>query len=79
VFFLLVLAFAFFYVSITFDTTEVADNIQKKGGYIPGVRPGIETAAYLQKTSDGLNLWGGGFLALIAVFPYIITKLNQEF
>lgn len=54
---LLVLGFAFFYVSITFNTTEVAENIQKRGGYIPGVRPGKETATYLQKVSDRLNLF----------------------
>jgi preprotein translocase subunit SecY len=76
---LLVLGFAFFYVSITFNTTEVAESIQKRGGYIPGIRPGKETAAHLQSISDRLNLFGGGFLALIAVFPYVITKLNNEF
>jgi preprotein translocase subunit SecY len=75
VYFFLVLGFAFFYVSITFNTTEVAESIQKRGGYIPGVRPGKETAEYLQKTSDRLNLWGGGFLALIAIFPYVMTKI----
>ncbi len=75
---LLVLGFAFFYVSITFNTTEVAESIQKRGGYIPGVRPGKETASYLQKVSDRLNLFGGGFLALIAIFPYAVTKLNNQ-
>jgi preprotein translocase subunit SecY len=79
VYFLLVLGFSFFYVSITFNTTEVAENIQKRGGYIPGVRPGKETAIMLQHISDRLNLFGGGFLALIAVFPYIMTKLNSAF
>jgi preprotein translocase subunit SecY len=59
VYFLLVLGFSFFYVSITFNTTEVAENIQKRGGYIPGIRPGKETAASLQKISDHLNLFGG--------------------
>ncbi len=79
VYFLLVLGFSFFYVSITFNTTEVAESIQKRGGYIPGVRPGKETATFLQKVSDRLNLWGGGFLALIAIFPYLMTKLNAMF
>ena len=78
-YFALVLGFAFFYVSITFNTTDVAENIQKRGGYIPGVRPGKETATYLQHVSDRLNVWGGGFLALIAVFPYIMTKMNAYF
>lgn len=78
-YFVLVIGFAFFYVSITFNTTDVAENIQKRGGYIPGVRPGKETATYLQHVSDRLNLWGGGFLALIAVFPYVMTKVNGYF
>ncbi len=76
---LLVLGFSFFYVSITFNTDEVAESIQKRGGYIPGIRPGKETSLYLQKTSDRLNLFGGGFLALIAIFPYAVTKLNNDF
>ena len=79
IYFALVLAFSFFYVSITFNTDQVAENIQKRGGYIPGVRPGEETALYLQKVSNHLNLFGGSFLALIAVLPYVLGKfLNQS-
>jgi len=74
VYFALVLAFSFFYVSITFNTDDVAENIQKRGGYIPGIRPGEDTANYLQKVSNHLNLFGGGFLALIAVLPYVLWK-----
>lgn len=79
VYFLLIIAFGYFYVSIVFNTDEVAENIQKRGGYIPGVRPGKDTAEYLGKTSAHLNLFGGAFLALVAVFPYIVTKLNDDF
>jgi preprotein translocase subunit SecY len=75
----LILGFSFFYTSITFNTTEVAESVQKRGGYIPGIRPGKETASFLQSVSDRLNLFGGGFLALIAIFPYVITKLNNQF
>jgi preprotein translocase subunit SecY len=57
VYFLLVLAFSFFYVSVTFNTETVAESIQKRGGYIPGIRPGVETAEYLAKTSNHLNLF----------------------
>jgi preprotein translocase subunit SecY len=57
-YFLLVLGFSFFYVSITFNTENVAENIQKRGGYIPGIRPGSETAEYLSKVSAHLNLFG---------------------
>lgn len=74
IYFALVLAFSFFYISITFNTENVAENIQKRGGYIPGIRPGADTAAYLSKVSGHLNLFGGSFLALIAVLPYIIGK-----
>jgi preprotein translocase subunit SecY len=59
IYFLLVLAFSFFYVSVTFNTENVAESIQKRGGYIPGIRPGADTAAYLTKVSNHLNLFGG--------------------
>ncbi|MBP8016662.1 preprotein translocase subunit SecY [Candidatus Gracilibacteria bacterium] len=79
IYFLLVLGFSYFYVSIVFNTKEVSENIQKRGGYIPGIRPGRETAEYLETTSNHLNLYGGGFLAFIAVFPYIVSKLNDMY
>nr|MDD3720068.1 preprotein translocase subunit SecY [Candidatus Gracilibacteria bacterium] len=78
VYFILVLVFSFFYVSITFNTEQVAESIQKRGGYIPGIRPGTETADYLSKVSGHLNLFGGGFLALIAVLPYVVGKIMGQ-
>ncbi len=78
VYFALVLAFSFFYISITFNTEQVAESIQKRGGYIPGVRPGEETANYLGRVSNHLNLFGGGFLATIAVMPYILGKVMGQ-
>ena len=77
-YFLLVLGFAFFYVSITFNTDDVAENIQKKGWYIPGIRPGSETATYLAKISSHLNLFGWWFLAFIAVLPFILSKIMGQ-
>ncbi len=77
VYFLLVLGFSFFYVSIVFNTKEIAENIQKRWGYIPWIRPGQDTADFLEKTSSHLNLYWWAFLALVAVFPYIVTKLND--
>lgn len=74
IYFLLVVAFSFFYVSITFNTEQVAENIQKRGWYIPWIRPGEETANYLQWVSNRLNLFGGSFLALIAILPYVMWK-----
>lgn len=73
-YFLLVIWFSFFYVSITFNTENIAESIQKRGGYIPWIRPGSETSAYLTKVSGHLNLFGWWFLALIAVLPYIMWK-----
>lgn len=75
VYFVLVLLFSFFYVSVTFNTENVAESIQKRGGYIPGIRPGADTAEYLSKVSSHLNLFGGWFLAFIAVLPYILSKV----
>ena len=77
-YFLLIVGFSFFYVSVTFNTENVAENIQKRGGYIPWIRPWTETANYLAKVSAHLNLFGGSFLALIAVLPYILSKLMGQ-
>ncbi|MDD5040964.1 MAG: preprotein translocase subunit SecY [Candidatus Peribacteraceae bacterium] len=76
VYFLLVVAFTFFYVSVTFKVDDLAEQIQKRGGFIPGIRPGRQTAEVLQRTSHRLNLWGGIFLGLIAVIPLIFTKYS---
>lgn len=78
IYFLLVVLFTYFYISITFNTEEIAETIQKRWGFIPGVRPGSETAEYLAKVSSHLTLFGGSFLALIAVFPYLMQKINGE-
>lgn len=71
-YFLLTIAFTFFYVSITFNPDQIAENIQKRGGYIPGIRPGKQTTEYLQKISNRLTLFGAIFLALIAMSPLLI-------
>ncbi len=74
-FFILVVLFSFFYVSITFNTDNIAESIQKRGWYIPWIRPWKETSEYLSKVSAHLNLFGWSFLALIAVFPYLIRRI----
>jgi len=73
-YFVLVVAFSYFYVSVTFNPDTVAENIQKRGGFIPGIRPGSQTADFLARTSSYLNLFGGSFIAIIAVVPIIFTK-----
>jgi len=72
VYFLLVIGFTYFYVSITFNPDQIAESIQKRGGYIPGIRPGKTTADYIGKISSRLNLFGGMFLAFIAISPMLI-------
>lgn len=76
--FLFVIAFTYFYVSVTFNPDQVAENIQKRGGYIPGVRPGKETIEYLAKVSSRLNLWGGLFIGFLAAGPILLQRVFQD-
>lgn len=78
VYFLLVLVFSFFYVSITFNPDKVAENVQRRSGFIPGIRPGKETSKHLGKISSHLTLFGGLFLAFIAVSPIIIQNFASQ-
>lgn len=72
--FSLTIFFTYFYVSITFQPDQIAENIQKRGSYIPGIRPGRQTAEFLSKVSLYLNLWGGLFIGFVAVLPMILNK-----
>ncbi len=76
-YFLLVVAFTYFYVSITFNPQQIAENIQKRGGYVPGIRPGSQTTEYISKISSRLTLFGALFLASIAISPIMIQFLFQ--
>ncbi len=70
-YFVLVFMFTYFYTSIIFNTKEIADNLQKQGGFIEGVRPGIATSKYLSKVVNRLDLFGALALGLIAMLPFI--------
>ena len=70
-YFLLVVMFTYFYTSIIFNSQEIAENLQKQGGFIEGVRPGRETEKYFNRTVNRLNLFGALALGLIAMLPYI--------
>lgn len=76
-YFLLVVAFTFFYVSITFNPKQIAENIQKRGGYIPGIRPGTETEKHIGDVSKRLTLFGALFLGFIAISPILIQFVFQ--
>jgi len=70
-FFLLIIAFTYFYVAITFNPTDVADNMKKYGGFIPGIRPGRPTAEYLGHVLSRLTAPGSVYLGAVAMFPLI--------
>ena len=71
VYFFLVFIFTFFYTSIVFNSKEIAENLQKQGGFIDGVRPGQQTANYLTRVVNRLTLFGALALASLAVMPII--------
>jgi preprotein translocase subunit SecY len=71
---LLIIAFTYFYTSVQFNPVDQADNLRKAGGYIPGIRPGPPTAAYLDRVLQRLTLPGSLFLAVVAVAPSIFIR-----
>lgn len=76
-YFVLVFAFTFFSVFLYFKPKDVAENIQKQGGFIPGIRPGTQTEKYLNWLINRTTLWGAIFLAIIAAMPFIIDKFAK--
>ena len=69
---LLILAFAYFYTTITFNPVEISKNLQQNGGFIPGIRPGKSTSDYLAKITNRLTLFGAVFLTIIAIIPAVL-------
>ena len=74
-YFILIVAFTFFYTLIVFSPEKISDNIQKRGGFVPGIRPGKETAKYINGILMHLCLRGGVGLALIGVYSYILNYI----
>ena len=75
VFALLIVIFTYFYTAITVPTNKMADDLKRSGGFIPGIKPGIETGDYLDKIMSLITFPGSLFLALIAVFPAVVVSL----
>ncbi|MDB5194572.1 MAG: preprotein translocase subunit SecY, preprotein translocase subunit SecY [Parcubacteria group bacterium] len=75
-YFVLVFVFTYFYTAVTFDPDQISENLQKSGGYIPGVRPGNSTAEYISRILLRLTLVGALFLAVIAVLPLVLRALT---
>jgi len=77
---LIIIFFGYFYTAIVFNPVEIANNMRKNGGYIPGIRPGKNTAEYLEKILTRITLPGALFFAAIAVLPWVlIAKANVNF
>ena len=74
---IMVIFFAYFYTSITFNPLEVADNMKKQGGFIPGIRPGEPTMRYVDKVLTRITLTGSVFLAFIAILPNFIGSITN--
>jgi len=72
IYFALVFFFTYFYTAVIFHPQKIAENLQRQGGFIPGIRPGKETEKYLGMTMNRINLIGAVFLGLIAVLPLIV-------
>jgi preprotein translocase subunit SecY len=74
----LIIIFTFFYTAITVPTNKMADDLKRSGGFIPGIKPGIETGDFLDKVMSLITFPGAFFLALIAVFPAVIVSLDVQ-
>lgn len=75
-YFALVFLFTYFYTAITFNPEEVAKNLQRSGGFVPGIRPGENTSQYFSSLVNKITLFGAMFLGLIAILPLIVEKLT---
>ncbi|HCQ14141.1 preprotein translocase subunit SecY [Flavobacterium sp.] len=78
VFALLILIFTFFYTAITVPTNKMADDLKRSGGFIPGIKPGVETSDFLDKIMSLITFPGALFLALIAVFPALVVSIGVQ-
>ena len=72
---LFIFLFAFFYSQIQFNPAEVSKNIQQNGGFVPGIRPGKETADFLARTVRRITFWGAVFLAIMALLPSTVFQI----
>ena len=78
IYFLLIIFFAYFYSTIQFNPIEVANNLKKNGGYIPGFRPGKPTSEFIQKVLNKITLFGAIYLGIIAVVPILVAHFSKS-
>ncbi|MFY9527099.1 MAG: preprotein translocase subunit SecY [Limnochordia bacterium] len=77
VYVLLIVFFTYFYTAVSFNPVEIANNLKKNGGYIPGLRPGKPTSDYLDRTLSKITLPGAVFLSVIAVLPFLVAAVTR--
>ncbi len=75
-YFLLVFVFTYFYTSITFNPEEVAKNLQRSGGFVPGIRPGESTEKFFSTVTNRITFWGAVFLGLVAILPIVVQAVT---
>lgn len=78
IYFVLVVAFTYFYTSVVFNPDDVAENIQNNGGFVPGLRPGKQTSEYLSTVLNRITAFGAVFLGLIAVLPFALQSFTSS-
>ena len=74
-YFILIILFSYFYASVQYNPVEIANNLKKNGGFIPGFRPGRPTAEFIAKTINKIVLFGALFLSVVALLPIIIGNV----
>ncbi|MGM9578107.1 MAG: preprotein translocase subunit SecY [Evtepia sp.] len=77
IYFLLIIAFSYFYATIQFNPVEVANNLKKNGGFVPGFRPGRPTAEFLSKVLSRLTFFGAIYLGIVAILPIIVENVTS--
>ena len=76
----LIMFFCFFYTALVFDSKDTADNLQRSGAFMPGIRPGHQTAQYIDKVLTRLTFWGGLYIMLVCLLPeFMILYFNVPF
>jgi preprotein translocase subunit SecY len=77
-YFVLVFLFTYFYTFVVFKPDQIAENLQKQGGFVPGIRPGQETSSYLSNVLNRITLAGAFFLGLVAILPFLVPFVTKD-
>jgi preprotein translocase subunit SecY len=76
IYFVMVVAFTFFYTMVVFQQQNIAENLQRQGAFIPGIRPGLNTKRYLEGVLTRITLVGALFLGIVAILPYVAAEIT---